>query len=170
MRSLKTTPLEFAQVHVGYNCSDTVSLINDPRHPYEQVYTVERLGNVVGGRSVRYLNLPAQTLKDVAIKMLQADYPVWFGCDGACPSSLPLLALLADSERARSRQIERYEERHHGPEALRLRRCVRHPQDQNGQASPHASGRLEHDPVRLFPPILTTRLADCTLLFARSCL
>ncbi|GAA5922344.1 hypothetical protein JCM3775_005698 [Rhodotorula graminis] len=81
VRSLKTTPLEFAQVHAGYDCSDTISIINDPRHPYEQVYTVERLGNVVGGRPVRYLNLPAQSLKDIAIKMLQADYPVWFGCD-----------------------------------------------------------------------------------------
>lgn len=71
VRSLRTTPLEFAQVHAGYNCSDTISIINDPRHPYKQVYTVERLGNVVGGRPVRYLNLPIQALKDIAVKMLQ---------------------------------------------------------------------------------------------------
>ncbi|BGP37660.1 bleomycin hydrolase [Rhodotorula kratochvilovae] len=81
VRSLRTTPLEFAQVHAGYNCSDTVSLINDPRHPYKQVYTVERLGNVVGGRPVRYLNLPSEALKQIAIEMIKADYPVWFGCD-----------------------------------------------------------------------------------------
>lgn len=31
---------------------DSFSLINDPRNKYEKLYTVERLGNVVGGRPV----------------------------------------------------------------------------------------------------------------------
>lgn len=33
------------------------SLVNDPRNPYNRLLTVERLGNVVGGRSVRYVNV-----------------------------------------------------------------------------------------------------------------
>lgn len=33
------------------------SLINDPRNPYSRLLTVDRLGNVVGGRSVRYVNV-----------------------------------------------------------------------------------------------------------------
>ena len=33
--------------------SDSFSLINDPRNEYEKLYTVERLGNVWGGRPVR---------------------------------------------------------------------------------------------------------------------
>jgi len=32
---------------------DSFSLINDPRNKYESLYTVERLGNVVGGRPVQ---------------------------------------------------------------------------------------------------------------------
>lgn len=32
---------------------DSYSLINDPRNKYEQLYTVEKLGNVVGGRAVQ---------------------------------------------------------------------------------------------------------------------
>lgn len=33
------------------------SLINDPRNPYNRLLTVERLGNVVGGRGIRYVNV-----------------------------------------------------------------------------------------------------------------
>ncbi|GAA6049858.1 hypothetical protein JCM3770_004218 [Rhodotorula araucariae] len=81
VRSLRTTPREFAQVHAGYNCSDTISIVNDPRHPYKQVYTVERLGNVVGGRPVRYLNMPIEALKEIAVECIKGETPVWFGCD-----------------------------------------------------------------------------------------
>jgi hypothetical protein len=49
-----------------------VSLINDPRNTYDQIYTVERLGNVVGGvRDVRYINLEIDELKEIAIKLIQ---------------------------------------------------------------------------------------------------
>ncbi|BGO89288.1 bleomycin hydrolase [Rhodotorula toruloides] len=76
-----TTPREFARVHAGYNVGSTVSILNDPRNPTKQTYTIERLGNVVGGRPLRYLNMPIEFLKKVAIKMIQSNFPVWFGCD-----------------------------------------------------------------------------------------
>ncbi|BGO99973.1 bleomycin hydrolase [Rhodotorula toruloides] len=76
-----TTPREFARVHAGYNVGSTVSILNDPRNPTKQTYTIERLGNVVGGRPLRYLNMPVDFLKKVAIKMIQSNFPVWFGCD-----------------------------------------------------------------------------------------
>lgn len=66
-----TTPREFARVHAGYNVGSTVSVLNDPRNPTKQTYTIERLGNVVGGRPLRYLNMPVEYLKKVAIKMIQ---------------------------------------------------------------------------------------------------
>lgn len=59
--------------------SSQISLINDPRNPYEALYTVQRLGNVSGGRPVNYVNAEIQVLKDVAIALLKADVPVWFG-------------------------------------------------------------------------------------------
>ena len=37
---------------------DSFSLINDPRNKYESLYTVERLGNVVGGRPVQCASQP----------------------------------------------------------------------------------------------------------------
>ncbi|GAA6042230.1 hypothetical protein JCM8097_005107 [Rhodosporidiobolus ruineniae] len=77
---LISTPLEFAQ-NAGYDVSDTVSVINDPRNAYQACYTIERLGNVVGGRPLRYLNMPSSILAKLAISVLKADTPVWFGCD-----------------------------------------------------------------------------------------
>lgn len=61
--------------------ADCVSLINDPRNTYDEVYTVERLGNVVGGRPVRYINLQISEMKEIAVKLIQDNIPVWFGCD-----------------------------------------------------------------------------------------
>ena len=42
---------------------------------------MDYLGNVVGGRPVKYLNLPSEELKKLAIAQLQDGKPVWFGCD-----------------------------------------------------------------------------------------
>ena len=48
---------------------------------YKKVYTVEFLGNVIEGHSIRYLNVISEMMKQAAIKSLQNDDPVWFGCD-----------------------------------------------------------------------------------------
>ena len=59
-----------------------VSLINDPRNEYDALFTVQRLGNVVGGLSVRYLNVPIAFMKKMCVDSIEKrDEPVWFGCD-----------------------------------------------------------------------------------------
>jgi bleomycin hydrolase len=60
-----------------------LSLINSPTDdkPYNHVYTVDLLGNVVGGRQVRHLNLKIDDFKALAVKQLQAGETVWFGSD-----------------------------------------------------------------------------------------
>jgi bleomycin hydrolase len=60
-----------------------VCLVSDPRpsNPTGKIYTVDCLGNVVGGRPTLYNNQPIQVLIDLASKTLQAGHPVWFGCD-----------------------------------------------------------------------------------------
>ncbi len=77
------TPQEFFAQYVGWDLSDYVSLINAPTpdKPYGRTFTVEYLGNIVGGKPVRYLNLPIEELKAAAIAQMQAGEPVWFGCD-----------------------------------------------------------------------------------------
>ncbi len=77
------TPIEFAQRYLVTDYADIVCLVNDPRpdHPYFQTYTIGYLGNVVGSRSVRYLNVPIQVMKDITARQLQDGRPVWMGCD-----------------------------------------------------------------------------------------
>lgn len=77
------TPQEFYKQYINLNLADHISTINAPTtdKPYNHVYTVELLGNVVGGRQVRHLNLELQDFKQAAIKQLQAGEAVWFGSD-----------------------------------------------------------------------------------------
>jgi len=60
-----------------------VCLVHDPRteHPYHRTYTVEFLGNVVGGQRVIYLNVPMEEMKAIAAQTIVDGEPVWFGCD-----------------------------------------------------------------------------------------
>ncbi|TFK25230.1 bleomycin hydrolase [Coprinopsis marcescibilis] len=64
-----------------YTPSESFSLINDPRNDYNRLYTVDKLGNVWGGRPVQYVNTEIETMKAVVIKMIKAGQPVFFGCD-----------------------------------------------------------------------------------------
>jgi len=77
------TPREFAAQYVDLPVSDYVCLVNDPRptSPFGRTFTVEYLGNVVGGPPVTYLNVETQLIKDVAAATIQRGEPVWFGCD-----------------------------------------------------------------------------------------
>ncbi|KAG5921211.1 hypothetical protein E4U42_005934 [Claviceps africana] len=61
--------------------ADMVSLVNDPRNEYMKPLTVDRLGNVVGGRNTTYLNVDMETIKTACVKMIRAGSPVFFGCD-----------------------------------------------------------------------------------------
>ena len=77
------TPLTFYQKYVDLKLDDYVSIINAPTadKPYGRSYTVEMLGNVVGSKPVRYLNVEMNRLKELAIAQMQAGETVWFGSD-----------------------------------------------------------------------------------------
>ena len=76
------TPRAFFQQYIG-SLERYVSIINAPTadKPYNKTYTVQYLGNVVGGRQVKYLNLPMQELKEAVIAQLKDGQVVWFGSD-----------------------------------------------------------------------------------------
>ncbi|OCT47016.1 Bleomycin hydrolase [Cladophialophora carrionii] len=87
---LNLTPLEFAKSMSspslvrslgGADVSQMFSLVNDPRNKYMSLLTVSRLGNVVGGRPITYVNVDMSTMKKAAIAMLRAGVPVFFGSD-----------------------------------------------------------------------------------------
>ena len=77
------TPQAFFEKYVGLKLSDYVSVINAPTadKPFGKSYTVEMLGNVVGAPSVRYINLPMDRFKELAIAQMKAGETVWFGSD-----------------------------------------------------------------------------------------
>src|SRR5712692_3477387 len=82
-RDPEMTPQEFARKYVELPLDDYVCLVNDPRptSPYGRTFTVEYLGNVVGGGIVKYLNVEMDLMKQVARRTIEAGEPVWFGCD-----------------------------------------------------------------------------------------
>jgi bleomycin hydrolase len=77
------TPTAFFETYVGTDLDDKVCLINAPTDdkPFEKLYTVQYLGNVVDGEIVRYLNVDVNTLKQAAVDMIKDGKAVWFGCD-----------------------------------------------------------------------------------------
>ena len=77
------TPQEFAAKYVDLPLDDYVCLVHDPRptSPVGRTFTVEYLGNVLGGPPVVYLNVDMAVIKDIAAKTIQGGEPVWFGCD-----------------------------------------------------------------------------------------
>ncbi len=79
------TPKGFLKRIIELNLDDYVSIVTAPTSdkPFNNVYTVSRLGNVVEAHGVRYLNLVPTELKRLAIAQLKDGLPVWFGCDVA---------------------------------------------------------------------------------------
>ncbi|MBN2882013.1 MAG: C1 family peptidase, partial [Clostridia bacterium] len=77
------SPRSFYDKYINIDLSEYVSLINAPTHdkPFERTYTVQRLGNVTGGKNVRYLNVTVDELKAAAAAQLKDGELVWFGCD-----------------------------------------------------------------------------------------
>ena len=79
IETLTITPIEFAEKYCKLNCNKPVSLINDPRHPYGKIIKIDRLGNVLGGDGVYYLNVDNATLSSLVVERLQKKKGVFFG-------------------------------------------------------------------------------------------
>jgi bleomycin hydrolase len=82
-RDDEMTPQQFAAKYVELPLDDYVCLVHDPRDtsPLGRTFTVQYLGNVVGGEIVTYLNVDAELMKEIAQRTIVAGEPVWFGCD-----------------------------------------------------------------------------------------
>ncbi|KAL4899616.1 hypothetical protein BDW74DRAFT_188997 [Aspergillus multicolor] len=85
-REICQTPLEFghsafSQARAKVSPSRLCSLVNDPRNEYNRLLTVDKLGNVVEGKPLTYVNVEMDVLKKAVIAMLKAGHPVFFGSD-----------------------------------------------------------------------------------------
>jgi len=75
------TPKEFYKEIIGIDLNEYVMLMNDPRHKYYQLYEVEFDRNLVEGANWKYINLPANEIKEVAKKSILANEAMYFSCD-----------------------------------------------------------------------------------------
>ena len=68
------TPAQFYERYVAVDLDDYVSLINcpTPDKPFGTLYTVQYLGNVVGGTPVRYVNVDIGAFKKAAAAQIAA--------------------------------------------------------------------------------------------------
>ncbi|KZS17904.1 Bleomycin hydrolase [Daphnia magna] len=66
-----------------YNVENKVCLVSDPRpsNPYGKGYTVDCLGNMVGGRKTFYINQPIEILAQLSSQSIEANEGVWLGCE-----------------------------------------------------------------------------------------
>ncbi|TRX88487.1 hypothetical protein FHL15_010602 [Xylaria flabelliformis] len=91
-QTVRKTPLEFARditttipgsaLRISNEAIKAmVSLVHDPRHEPLSLMTVDRLGNIVGGRGITYINVEMSVLKYACIRMLKAGLPIFFGSD-----------------------------------------------------------------------------------------
>ena len=76
-------PLDFYRKFTKIKLKNKVCLINAPmsNKKMNELYTIDFLGNVVGGNIIKYANVEINELKKAAIKSIKNDEAVWFGCD-----------------------------------------------------------------------------------------
>jgi len=86
------TPHDFYQQFVGANLDDYVWVMSSPlaSTPYHQTFCIEQFQNVVEGDPGVFLNVPMDTLKDLAVSVLKDKQAILFGCDVLQESSRKL--------------------------------------------------------------------------------
>ena len=83
IRLTDLTPIDFYKKHSNVDLKDKVCLIHAPmsNKKMNELYTVDFLGNVVGGQIIKYANVEIEDIKRAAIKSIKNNESIWFGCD-----------------------------------------------------------------------------------------
>lgn len=78
----KYTPKEFYQAIFGNDLiNDYVMLMNDPTRPYYEMYEIDLDRHSYDGQNWKYLNLPMEDVKKIAIESLKDSAMMYFSCD-----------------------------------------------------------------------------------------
>lgn len=76
------TPQSFYAEYAGNNLQDDyVMLMNDPSRPYYQVYEIDLDRHAYDGHNWRYVNLPVDEIKPMAIASIKDSTMMYFSCD-----------------------------------------------------------------------------------------
>ena len=78
----KYTPKEFYNKFMGNNLAeDYVMIMNDPTRPYYKVFEIDLDRHTYDGKNWRYLNLPMEEIKAMAIESIKDSTAMYFSCD-----------------------------------------------------------------------------------------
>ena len=78
----KYTPKSFYEKYVGKDLKNTyVMLMNDPSREFYKVYEIENDRHVMDGENWKYINLPIEEIKKVAIASIKDSTMMYFSCD-----------------------------------------------------------------------------------------
>jgi ABC-type multidrug transport system ATPase subunit len=76
------TPKSFYEKHIGKDLKNTyVMLMNDPSRDFYKVYEIENDRHVMDGANWKYINLPIEEIKKVAIASIKDSTMMYFSCD-----------------------------------------------------------------------------------------
>lgn len=76
------TPQSFYKTYIHHDLgNDYAMLMNDPTRPYYRVYEVQLKRNCYEGLPWRYINLPMNELRNIAVASLEGDEMVYFSSD-----------------------------------------------------------------------------------------
>ncbi|MCM1449059.1 MAG: C1 family peptidase [Clostridiales bacterium] len=80
--SREFTPVEFYNEFIGNNLQDDyVMFMNDPSRPYHKLYEIDLYRHSYDGHNWRYLNLPMEELKAMAIESIKDSAMMYMSCD-----------------------------------------------------------------------------------------
>lgn len=75
------TPKSFFTDFVDVDLNQYVSVFSDPTKEYGKHYTMRLSRNIFDGDNINYANAEIGALKEMALKSVLDDEPVWFACD-----------------------------------------------------------------------------------------
>lgn len=78
----KYTPKSFYERFVGKDLTyNYIMFMNDPTRPYHKLYEIENDRHVADGYNWRYINLPIEEIKDMAIASIKDSTMMYYSCD-----------------------------------------------------------------------------------------
>lgn len=75
------TPKSFYVKWVNVNLTDYVMFMNDPSRPYYKLYEIDYDRHMIEGGNWKYINLPANEIKEFAKQSIMDDEAMYFSCD-----------------------------------------------------------------------------------------
>lgn len=77
------TPKEFADKYLDINLNDLVGISNLPmfNKEYNKLYSKKYSENIIENGTIEFINMPIEVLKELVVKQLKDNMPVYFGCD-----------------------------------------------------------------------------------------